>query len=155
LRYRIRRHVESFMIMSVVQAFNPEVIPCLKCHMNMCSPNKFIQAVMQLTCLRVVPSSNLGQETDFPDRGLSLFPSVPPLPLVKYWGGTSNLGSAATFHILSDSLFTIHFTIRRYIATNELLNHKKHIHTAHVLRLFALSPLVNLYHLVCALSFSI
>lgn len=65
---------------------------------------------------------------------------------VKYCGRISNLGTAATFH----SLFTIHFRIRFSIASDELLNHKKHIHPALVLRVFALNrpcqftPLLNL-----------
>jgi hypothetical protein len=39
--------------------------------------DKFILAGMLLNCIREVPSSNIGQETYFSDRGLSWFPSVP------------------------------------------------------------------------------
>jgi len=39
--------------------------------------DKFILAGMLLISIRKVPSSNIGQETDFPDRGVSWFPSVP------------------------------------------------------------------------------
>jgi len=38
--------------------------------------DKFILAGMLLTSFREVPSSNIGQETDFPVRGLSWISSV-------------------------------------------------------------------------------
>jgi len=115
--------------------------------------DKLILAGMLLISIREVPSSNIGQETDFPDRGVSWFPSVPtPFLPVRYWGRTSNLGSAPTFH----SLFPIHFTVRLFIATDELLNHKKHIHPALDLCLFVFNPLVSLHlFLISAVTFSV
>ena len=62
------------------------------------------------------------------------------------------MGSAPTVR----SLFPINFTVRPFVATDESLKHKKLIHPALVLRLFALNPLVSLHHsLICALSFSV
>jgi len=45
--------------------------------------------------IRTVPSSNLGRDTDYPDR--LYFSSV---STVRYWCGTLNYATTTYFHIL-------------------------------------------------------
>ena len=67
------------------------------------------------------------------------------------------MGSAPTF----PSLFPINFTIRIFVTTDELLNHKRHIHPALVLQFFFglkspfhFTPLLNLRcHVFCLTPF--
>jgi hypothetical protein len=136
-----------------LRSYNPPVIPLSEMSYKHVFIDQFILARMLLTCIREVPSSNIGQETDIPDRGLSWLPSVPtPFSQFNTGVGPQIWAQPPLFR----SLFSIHFTIRLFVATVELLNHKKHIHPALVLSLFAFNPLVNLhYFLICALTFSV
>jgi hypothetical protein len=67
-------------------------------------PNKLSQVVMFLTCIREVPGSNLGNDTDNLDEGSRGFTQS-----ITAHSGISNVNYAtsASFHILSNSLFTI------------------------------------------------
>ena len=68
------------------------------------SLSKFAYAVTLRTCIREVPSSRLGQNTDSPDIVLKYFSSVPS---GKYWNGTKNPVMTTYFIVICSSLFSV------------------------------------------------